>query len=197
MELILPGVHHWCAIHPNTGSPAHSYAVGTTLVDPIMPEDGVDALPGPVDQIVLTNRHHYRSSAEIAQRFGCPVRCHEAGLHEFAGTDRAVGGYTWGQQLAPDVDAVKLNAICPEETVLHVRRGDGALAFADGVVRLSGDDLEFVPDGLLGDDPEQVKADLKRGLAVLLDRDFDALLFAHGDPIVRGGKARLRAFVQE
>jgi hypothetical protein len=196
MQLILPGVHHWCAIHPNTGSPAHSYAIGTTLVDPIMPEEGLDALPGPVDQIVLTNRHHYRSSAEIAGRFGCPVRCHEAGLHEFAGGDRAVEGFAWGDRLAADVEAVKLDAICPDETVLHVRRGVGALAFADGVVRMSGEDLEFVSDGLLGDDPEQVKADLRRGLAPLLDRNFDALLFAHGDPIAAGGKDRLRAFVE-
>jgi hypothetical protein len=195
MELILPGVHHWCATHPNTGSPAHSYAVGTTLVDPILPDEGLGALPGPVQQIVLTNRHHYRSSAAFVERFGCPVRCHEAGLHEFAGTDRAVEGFAWGDGLAADVEAVRLNAICPEETVLHVRRGDGALAFADGVVRLSGDALEFVPDGLLGDDPEQVKADLRRALIPLLERDFDALLFAHGDPIVSGGKERLRSFV--
>jgi glyoxylase-like metal-dependent hydrolase (beta-lactamase superfamily II) len=90
---------------------------------------------------------------------------------------------------------VKLDAICPEETVLHVRRGVGALAFADGVVRMSGDALEFVPDDLLGDDPEQVKADLRRALIPLLERDFDALLFAHGDPIADGGKERLRAFV--
>jgi hypothetical protein len=196
MDLILPGVYHWCATHPNTGSPAHAYAVGATLVDPILPDDGIEALPGPVEQIVLTNRHHYRSSAEIARHFGCPVRCHEAGLHEFAGTDRVVEGYTWGQQLAGDVEAVELDAICPEETVLHVHRGDGALAFADGVVRLSGDALEFVPDGLLGDDPEQVKADLRSALAALLDREFDALLFAHGDPIVGGGKQRLTAFVE-
>jgi glyoxylase-like metal-dependent hydrolase (beta-lactamase superfamily II) len=61
---------------------------------------------------------------------------------------------------------------------------------------MSGEALEFVPDGLLGDDPEQVKADLRRALTPLLDRDFDALLFAHGAPITSGGKERLRAFVQ-
>jgi hypothetical protein len=194
MQLILPGIHHWTATHPATGERAHSYAIGSTLVDPLLPDGGLDALPGPVDQIVLTNRHHYRSSGEIARRFDCPVRCHEAGLHEFAGIDRRVEGFRWGQQLAEDVEAVKLNAICPEETVLHVRRGDGALAFADGVVHWS-DELDFMPDDLLGDDPEQVKRDLRRGIAALLDRDFDALLFAHGDPVVRGGKEALRRFV--
>lgn len=196
MELILPGVYHWSAIHPNTGSPAHSYAVGTTLVDPIRPDGGLDALPGPVDQIVLTNRHHYRSSAELAERFACPVRCHEAGLHEFAGDGgHAVEGYTWGDWLADDVEAVELDAICPEETVLHVRRANGALAFADGVVRMSGDELEFVSDRLLGDDPEQVRADLIAALTPLLERDFDTLLFAHGDPLIGDGKTALRRFV--
>ena len=129
----------------------HSYAVGTTLIDPLLGPDGLDALPGPVSQILLTNRHHYRSSGEIAERFGCPVRCHQAGLHEFAGTDRVVEGFAWGDRLAGDVVAVKLDAICDEETVLHVAAGDGALAFADGLVEWEGQ-LGFVPDFLLGDD---------------------------------------------
>jgi hypothetical protein len=195
MEQILPGVHHWSARHPSIGMVVHSYAVDTTLIDPMLPSGGLDTLPGPVEQIVLTNRHHYRSSGEIAERFGSPVRCHEAGLHEFEGTDRVVEGFRWGDRLAPDIEAVKLDAICAEETVLHIHRGDGALAFADGVVRWSGDALSFVPDDLLGDDPEQVKADLRAGLAGLLERDFDALLLAHGTPQAAGGKEALRRFV--
>jgi len=118
MEEILPGVHHWSAVHPNIGMLVHSYAVGSTLIDPLLPPEGIDALPGSVSQILLTNRHHYRSSGEIVARFGCPVRCHEAGLHEFAGTDRAVEGFRWGDRLAPDIVAV--------EPRRDLRRGDRA-----------------------------------------------------------------------
>ena len=38
-----------------------------------------------MQRVVLSNRHHLRDGAEIAARFGCPILCHEAGLHEFAG----------------------------------------------------------------------------------------------------------------
>ena len=194
MEQILPGVQHWSATHPGIGMPVHSYAVGTTLIDPLLGPDGLDALPGPVSQILLTNRHHYRSSGEIAERFGCPVRCHEAGLHEFAGTDRVVEGFAWGDRLADDVVAVKLDAICDEETVLHIAAGDGALAFADGLVEWEGK-LGFVPDFLLGDDAQDVKARLREGLSALLDLEFDTLLLAHGEPVVGGGKDALRRFL--
>jgi hypothetical protein len=47
---------------------------------------------------------------------------------------------------------------------------------------------------LLGDDPEGVKTGLRRSYRRLLDLDFDSLLFAHGDPIVGGGKDALRGF---
>ncbi len=195
MTELLPGVHHWTAMHPKIQQAVHSYAVGRTLVDPLLGRGGLDALPVvQVERIVLTNRHHYRSSGEIAARFGCPVLCHVAGLHEFAGSDRVVEGFRWGDWLADDVEAVQLGAICDEETVLHVHRGEGALAFADGLIRWEGE-LGFVPDFLLGDDPEQVKADLRTALAALLDRDFDHLLFAHGEPLIGGGKEALARFV--
>jgi hypothetical protein len=195
MEQILPGVRHWSAIHPNTGMPAHSYAIGATLVDPILPEAGIDALTGPVEQIVLTNRHHWRSSGELVERFGCRVRCHEAGLHEFS-DGRRVEGFRGGDRLADQIEAIALGAICDEETVLHVAAGEGALAIADAAVRWHDDDeLAFVPDSLLGDDPEAVKAALRERLAGLLELDFDSLLLAHGQPIIGGGKDRLRRFV--
>jgi hypothetical protein len=48
----------------------------------------------------------------------------------------------------------------------------------------------------MGDDPEAVRAGLTAALARLLEgEDFDALLFAHGEPVAEGGRARLEAFV--
>src|SRR2546423_1725654 len=59
-----------------------------------------------------------------------------------------------------------------------------------------GETLSFVPDGLIGDDPEGVKTGLTDAFRGLLERDFEDLLFAHGDPIVGGGQAALRRFIQ-
>ena len=48
-----------------------------------------------------------------------------------------------------------------------------------------------MPDQYM-DDPEQDKADLKRGFGELADQlDFDVLLLAHGTPYPSGGRDAL------
>jgi hypothetical protein len=54
--------------------------------------------------------------------------------------------------------------------------------------------LGFFSDSLLGAHPDRVKEGLKQAFHGLLDRDFDHLLFAHGEPVIGGGKAALRDF---
>ena len=44
------------------------------------------------------------------------------------------------------------------------------------------------------DDPERTKAGLREAYARLAGLDFDLLLLAHGEPVVGGGSAALRAF---
>ena len=55
----------------------------------------------------------------------------------------------------------------------------------------------FVPDRLMGEDPEGVKSGLLEALERLLEQDFEHLLFAHGEPIIGGAKAALKAFVEQ
>jgi hypothetical protein len=119
-------------------------------------------------------------------------------LHEFEGGP-AVQGFEFGDEVAPGITAHEVASICPEEAGLHVRTGGGALAVADGVVRgESGGPLGFVPDSLLGDDPEGVKAGLRAAYMRLADDlEFELLLMAHGDPVVGGAADTLRAFVAE
>jgi len=94
------------------------------------------------------------------------------------------------------VIAHEVGAICPDETALEIP-GLRALSVADGVVRLDQTGpLGFVPDFLLGEDPEDVKRGLCAAYTGLLGLDFDHLLLAHGEPIVDEGKAWLRAFVE-
>jgi hypothetical protein len=195
---ILPGVLHWTAFRETIGQPVQSYYLveARALVDPMLPEGGVEAFadrPAP-ERILLTNRHHYRASDPLREAFGCPVLCHEAGLHEFEGGPD-VDGFSFGDEVAPGVIAREVAAICPEETALHAA-GPGAMCFADGLIRYGGE-LGFVPDDLLGDDPEEVKRGLRAAFRGLLQHDFDRLLVAHGDPLVGGGKAALAAFAEE
>ena len=87
VEEIAPGIWHWAAPHPRIGIRVHSYSLPAerTVIDPIAPPEGLDWLAehGPPEQILLTNRHHYRSSGALVERFGASVRCVREGLHEF------------------------------------------------------------------------------------------------------------------
>ncbi|HXF00608.1 MAG TPA: hypothetical protein VN458_09715 [Solirubrobacterales bacterium] len=196
MNEISPGLWHWKAVHPKIGIEVSSYYVadGGTLIDPMLPSEGIDSVRGIGEwqRIVLTNRHHYRQSDAFREEFACPVLCHEAGLHEFEGGPK-VDGFLFSDQVAPGIVALEVGAICPEETALHIDRGDGFLSLADGLINHGS--LGFVPDSLLGDDPEGVKRGLGESLRSLLDHDFDGLLFAHGDPLLPGGKQALVEFL--
>ena len=197
MEEILDGVFHWKAKHPNIGMEVgcHFVAGSGTAIDPLLPAEGIEWFDGrDVQRVVLSNRHHLRHGAEIAERFGCPILCHEAGLHEFEDGGPTVAGFAFGERIAPDVVALEMDSICPEDTVLRIEAGGGALLFADSVISYGG--LGFVPDNLLGDDAEGVRRKVRAHCTALLDEDFEHLLFAHGEPLPNDGKAALREFVE-
>src|SRR5919202_2220458 len=181
-EELIPGVLHWTALHPNIKMDVSSYFVtgSATLIDPMNP-GGEDLEP---ERIVLTTRHHLRSCTD----YDCPILCHESGLHEFADGPE-VTGFEWGDELAPDVKAVEVDAISPDESGLLIDAGDGVLLIADAVMHY-GEELHFVPDEYMvdeGDDPEPVKVAIREALGRLLDERFESLLLAHGSPIVSGG----------
>jgi glyoxylase-like metal-dependent hydrolase (beta-lactamase superfamily II) len=201
MNELLPDLFAWTAYHEGIERDVSSYFVGgeaATLIDPKLPEGGLEAIEaiGRPQAIVLTNRHHLRDSERLAEAFGCPILCHEDGLHEFAGGGPSVTPFRFGDELRPGIEAMEVAAITPEETALHIEVGGGAMAFADGIIRYGGE-IGFVPDVLLGDDPEAVKRGVRQSVRRLLELDFDTVLFAHGAPIARGGKAALERFVRE
>ena len=201
MDEVLPGVLHWTTFHEGIGQPVHShfYVEGCALFDPRVPEEGLEdvARHGRPETILLSNRHHLRHAEAFAERFDCAIRAQRSGLHEFAGDDEPdVQPFDFGDTVAPGVTALEVGALTPEDTAFHIAAGPGALLFADAVIRDGGGELTYVPDGLMGDDPEAVRAGLTAALRRLLERDdFDALLFAHGPPVASGGHARLEAFV--
>lgn len=193
MEEVLDGVFHWKAVHPKIKIEVgcHFVAGSGTAIDPLLPAEGIEWFDGrDVERVVLSNRHHLRHAPEIAERFGCPILCHEAGLHEFEGGPQ-VEGFAFGDRLTDDVVALEMDAICPEDTVLRIEAGGGALLFADSLINYGG--VGFVPDNLIGDDPEAVKRQVRERAAALLDENFEHLLFAHGDPLIDGGREALRA----
>jgi hypothetical protein len=193
---IVPGVLHWTAQHPNIGADVSSYYLVAegALTDPMAPPDGWDAVSshGEPAEILLSNRHHRRDALVARERFGVPVRCHSAGMHEF-GDDEHVEPFEFGDVLANGVEAHEVGVICPEETALLGTRCR-ALVIADAVINYGG--LQFVPDEYIGDDPEAIKRGVKRSLARISELDFDHLLLAHGEPVIGDGPAVLRRFAE-
>ena len=163
-----------------------------TAIDPLLPDEGIEWFDEHrPERIVLSTRHHLRHSEKLVKRFGCPILCHESGLHEFE-DGLEVRGFSFGERVADDVVALEMDAISPDDTVLRIEAGGGVLLFADSVVSYGG--LRFVPDHLIGEDPEGVKARIREKCRALLDQEFDHLLFAHGAPLIGGGREALRAF---
>jgi hypothetical protein len=197
MDEIAPGVFHWTAMHPHIRKPVSSYFLAEegVVLDPMRPAEGLDWFNdhAPPAAVVLTNRHHYRASAEFVEEFGCAVYCHEAGLHEFT-EDQEVEGIGDGDEPVPGVEVKHVGAICPDEVAVWAPRSR-SLAFADGLVRWEPDGpLGFVPDSLF-DDPQKDKAGLVASYRALLPLAPDHLLLAHGNPIVGDGTAKLREFL--
>jgi hypothetical protein len=192
MDELAPGIWHWTAPHPNIGVEVSSYWIPDLklLLDPLAVPDEVDD----VDCILLTCRHHVRDSLEAAERFGATIQAPRTGMHDYEdGTP--IQAYDFGISILDgEVTAHQVGGLSPDETALHIP-SVSALSIADGAIRY-GDELHFVPDQYM-DDPEQDKADLKRGFGELADQlHFDVLLLAHGKPYPSGGRDALRAFAE-
>jgi glyoxylase-like metal-dependent hydrolase (beta-lactamase superfamily II) len=111
-------------------------------------------------------------------------------MHEFS-VGQGVEAFRFGDELPGGVIAHEVDAICPDETAMHLP-GHNSLACADGVVHYGGK-LGFVPEQYM-DEPERTKQGLRDAYAQLLELDFDVLLVAHGAPVVGGAKDALREF---
>jgi len=199
MHEVLPGVFHWTSIHPKIGIEVSSYWLDGpgVVLDPLIPADvGLEWFAErsrPPVAVLLSNRHHYRDSGSFVERFGCTVRCNQAGLHEFTHGE-AVEGFAIGDVLPGGVIACEFGAICPDDTALYLP-DHGAMAFADGLVRGgphgAGPRLGFVPD-ILMDTPERTKQLLLEGLRRLASAyAFEHLLLAHGGPVIGDGRRQL------
>lgn len=136
MKEILPGILHWTRVHPNIKIEVSSYYLveERVLIDPLIPDEGVEVFPTTPEHVLLTNRHHHRDSGALREKFGCKVRCVEQGMHEFKKAE-VVEPFSFGDTLPGGIEALEVGAICPDETALLIPRGEGVLAVADEIGR--------------------------------------------------------------
>ncbi|HEV2768826.1 MAG TPA: hypothetical protein VGV40_01405 [Solirubrobacteraceae bacterium] len=201
MHEIVPGLVHWSVAHPRIGQHVDSYLLAErgVVLNPMLPPDGLEPLrtgPAPPTDVVLTNRHHVRDTPAFVEAFDCVVHVPEAGLDEVRAGGLDARGYGPGDELPGAMVALRVGAISADEAALHVPWA-GAVAFADGLVREDRGEgpLAFVPDALMGDEPERVKAGLVESLVRVAELEPRHLLLAHGRPVVGDGAAALREFL--
>jgi hypothetical protein len=196
MQEIAPGIHHWTAYRDTIGMTVSSHWIEPAgiVIDPLVPDEGLEAFGVAPQQVVLTTGLHTRHAERFAEAFSIAIRAPREAADRL-GDRLAFDPYTDHEELAPGVRAVHVGVLCPDEYALHITAAEGAIAFADGLHHY-GQTLDFFSDDLLGDDPEAVKRGLEERFRALLERDFDHLLFAHGDPIVGDGKRVLRDFLK-
>ena len=201
MRQLLPSLYHWQAFNPDIKHNVDSYYVSLeppVLIDPMIPDEGIDwfAQHGAPAHIYMTNRLHDRHCQAYIDRYGVTVWCHRAGLHEFGDGSLTVTPFEHGDELPGGVKAIEVGVLCPEETALLIPVAEGVLAIGDALIRWEGK-VGFVPDPLLGDDPPAIRAGIRDAfLRICGDFEFDHLIFAHGEPVVGGGKALLQRYLE-
>jgi hypothetical protein len=200
MNEIHPGLWHWTTHHEPIGARVSSYFVEPAgiVIDPKIPDGGLQVAfagrPAP-QQVVLTSGLHDRDAEAFAEHFGIPIRAPRE-ARDRVGDSLDFTPYDHHDELLPGVVAIQIDVLCPDEYSLHLADvGPGALTVADAITRYGGA-LGFVPDSLLGAHPDRIKNGLKNRFNAQLEREWDALLFAHGEPIAEGGKEALRKFVR-
>lgn len=198
MEEILPGIFHWTQVHPKIKIEVSSYYLQPerVLIDPLIPDEGLEWFTDyPPENVYMSIRHHYRHCGEFEREYGCRVWCVEQGLHEFTHGE-IVQPFHFGDTLPGNVKAIEIGSICPDEGALYISREGGCVVLADGCVRKRDGPLQFVPDSLLGDDPDTIKDGLIDAYSCLMEEyDFTHILLSHGGPIIDSGRAQLEAFI--
>jgi hypothetical protein len=199
MQQLIPGVFHWNAPNASIATHASSYYVESAkaIIDPRIPAEGLAALPGEPAQILLSSGHHLRDAIEISETLQIPIRASRAARAHLGAADAGhITAWEDGAgEVALGITAIAVGVLASDEGALHIDSGPGALLVADAVTHTDAG-LAFFPDPLLGDDPEGIKEGLQAAFRAILSAfTFDALLFAHGEPMAAGGHAALEEFL--
>jgi len=185
---VRPGLFHWQGYEPAVKCDCSSTAIvtpaGLIFIDPIPLAD--DALKDMVAEsfsapaaVVLTSGNHQRESLALAKRFGIPVFAPDNAGDDIIADQR----FRSGDPVA-GMESVTMPGFGPGETAfLH----DGILIFGDALINLEPEGLRLLPEKYREDKKQSL-----RSLAALGALKPQALLFAHGHPVVQQAEERLK-----
>ena len=196
MREIVPGILTWPWYSARFGYDFHGFLVrrpdGNLVVDPVEPtNDDLDVLAREgVARILLTNRNHFRAAARVRERTGARVAVHPADAAFVR--DKGVpvdDALAHGERIGPFV-VVPAAGKSPGEIALHWP-DKRLLLVGDACVGTPPGGLSLLPPAVI-DAPDALRQSLRRIAAEL---DFDTLLLADGESLLRSGRAALQRLV--
>ena len=199
MEEILKNVYTWSIFSSEKGFNFNGWFIlkqnplfGNVVIDPPQPSDDDLAQMrslGGVREISITNRDHIRWSNELKNKFDASIRMPsaDASLVEI----EVDSTFDDGDALAGFLKAVHVpNNKSPGETALYWQARK---------ILILGDALIGEPPGDVSLLPREKYVDVtltQKGISVLVDLDFDALLLSDGQPIPKDGKMVVKNFIK-
>jgi hypothetical protein len=182
-----PDVFVWQAYDPSVKADLWSTALltpaGPIIIDPIPVEPGL-ALEAPPVAIVVTNENHERSAAEFCGRFGAPVFAHPVLQGRISAP--IVESIPLGDGKWLGCTAISIDGAPSGEIAIHYPANGGALVIGDALINFEPSGFALLPAKYCSDSRL-----MRVSLNILLDYDFERIVFAHGSPILANGRQRL------
>lgn len=160
---------------------------GLCLVDPIpLRADALAQLigNGKVAAIIVTNENHRRAADQFAARWDLPIAAQPATYG--ASPPAKFHALTDGESIATNIKVISIDGAPPGEIALHHSAGEGAMVIGDGLINFAPHGFSLLPAKYCSNAKQ-----MRRSLDKLLEYKFEMMLFAHGDPILSGARARL------
>lgn len=196
MREIVPGILTWPAFSPRFGYDFNGFFIlrpdGNLVVDPVEPTDDdlATLTRHGVARIILTNRNHYRAAARVRERTGARVAVHPADAAFVRDKGVAVDdSLAPGDRIGPFV-VVPAAGKSPGEIALHWPE-KRLLIIGDACVGTPPGGVSLLPPSVI-DAPDVLRQSLRR---IAAEIDFDTLLVADGESLLRGGRAALQRLV--
>lgn len=179
LEQVAAGVFIWRFYDPAVKAELFSTgletAAGLYLIDPIPLTADAMANIGSigVGGIIVTNENHNRAAAEFAEKFDVPI-------------------FREGMTANLAFTIIALEGGPPGEIAIHSQEGNGTVIIGDALINFEPYGFALLPPKYCTD----AKL-MRRSLAQLLEHPFERMFFAHGLPILSGGRKRLELLLNE
>ena len=191
VETVVEGVRIWTVSDDRLGgAPSSAVAVdegpgSVVVINPLRLEEPALRELGDVTAVLLTSSSHVRAAAHYREATGAALWAPaEADLGELEPDET----FTEGNEVPGGLRVIGLPGPRDGESAFYLKRGEGVMIIGDALMNIGGSGgLQVLPKQH-NRDPARTRQSLRK----LLDYNFEAMLFAHGDPIRRGAKPMLK-----